>query len=83
VNGVNHNIVGLDGTGTFPLNFIVITPLFNNGGLTNTYALAPTSIARDTGDSSLNPAAVGPNDQRGTGFPRTSSGLMDIGAVEE
>jgi hypothetical protein len=82
-NGVNSDIVGLNGTGTRPLLTIINTNLVNNGGPTDTFALALDSAAHNAGNSALNPASVGNYDQRGPGFPRTMNGLMDIGAVEE
>jgi hypothetical protein len=82
VNGHNSNIVGLNGTGTRPLNAIINTTLANNGGATDTYSLAFGSVALGTGNSALNPSSVGNYDQRGPGFPRTVNGSMDIGAIE-
>jgi hypothetical protein len=81
VNGTNNNIVGVNGTGTRPVSTIIHTNLANNGGLTDTYALAINSVAAEAGDSALNPASVGNFDQRGAGFPRTANGKMDIGAI--
>jgi predicted outer membrane repeat protein len=81
VNGTNSNIVGINGVGRRPTNTIINPTLANNGGLTETYALALDSVAIGTGDSALNPASVGNYDQRGPGYPRSTNGLMNIGAV--
>jgi hypothetical protein len=51
-------------------------PLRNNGGPTATHALAPGSIAFNTGDTALSPAT----DQRGVSRPRY--GQSDVGAFE-
>jgi hypothetical protein len=74
-NGVNNNQVGVAaGLGA----------LASNGGLTQTHALLPTSLAIETGsnanlptdtfdlDGDANTAETLPVDQRGTGFPRTA-----------
>jgi hypothetical protein len=82
IDGQSDNIVGLDGTGTRPVNTIIDTTLANTGGPTETYSLIPGSVALGAGNSALNPASVGSFDQRGTGFPRMP-GSMDIGAVED
>lgn len=83
VNGSNSNIVGLNGSGTRPVNTIINTTLADNGGPTNTYALAFGSVASGAGNNALNPASVGNYDQRGPGFPRTLNGSMDVGAIED
>jgi CSLREA domain-containing protein len=86
-NGVNNNQVGVAN----PL----ISPLANNGGLTQTQALLSGSPAIDSGDNcvlnnSCSPAlgAALTTDQRGAGFNRSSDGngdgtaRVDIGAYE-
>ncbi len=55
-----------------------LSPLANNGGPTQTVALAAFSPAIDTG---TNPANL-PADQRGALFPRSFGGGTDIGAFE-
>lgn len=77
VNGVNGDQVG---TLVNPIN-PRLGPLQNNGGSTQTMALAAGSPASNAGD----PKNLGslPNfDQRGFGFPRVVNGRVDIGAVE-
>jgi predicted outer membrane repeat protein len=53
-----------------------LLPLGNNGGVTQTMALSPNSIARDAGDDTVCPAT----DQRGVNRPIGSH--CDIGAFE-
>jgi hypothetical protein len=48
-----------------------------NGGHTRTRLLEPDSPARDIGTDMSNA-----NDQRGRGYPRSSGGTTDIGAVQ-
>ncbi len=75
-NGTDGNQVGVN-----PL----LGPLANNGGPTETIALLAGSPAIDRGNYNLvlNFAGLyGPDDQRGTGFPRTHHGTVDIGAFE-
>jgi hypothetical protein len=83
IDGTNDNFVGLNGAGTRAVNTIIDTTLASNGGQTETYALAPGSVASGSGDSALNPDTVGDYDQRGPGYPRTIDGAMDIGAVQD
>ena len=54
--------------------------LFNYGGATSSYGLAPTSRAIDMGDNSAATALV--NDQRGEFHRRTHNSTVDIGAME-
>jgi hypothetical protein len=56
----------------------VVGPLLFNGGPTRTHALLPGSPAINTGSNPLGLAT----DQRGTGFPRVSGGVADMGAYE-
>lgn len=67
-NGFNGNIIG-----RAPL----LKPLANNGGSTQTHALAASSPARNAGNNST---AVGFTDQRGE--TRILGGQVDIGAFE-
>ena len=85
---VRGNIVGNDASAggyyTSPIN-PNLGPLQNNGGPTATMALLLGSPAIGTGNVTL---AVDQNgvslttDQRGTGYPRTSNGYVDIGAYK-
>ena len=56
----------------------MLLPLADNGGRTQTHALATGSPAIDSGNNEAGLAY----DQRGTGFPRTSGVRTDIGAFE-
>ncbi|MBI3421628.1 MAG: hypothetical protein HY011_01695 [Acidobacteria bacterium] len=79
-NGVNGNIVGVNGSGVRALNTIINTTLANNGGPTNTHFLAAGSVAINAGND---PTVAGiPYDQRGAGFVRLFNGTVDIGAIE-
>jgi hypothetical protein len=69
-HGVNGNIVGKN-----PM----LGPLRNNGGPTLTHALLAGSPAINAGDNAF---AIGPTDQRGTGFARIVGGTVDIGSFE-
>ncbi|HXW53134.1 MAG TPA: choice-of-anchor Q domain-containing protein, partial [Myxococcota bacterium] len=69
-----YNLVG-DNLG--PLN-AHLAPLAPNGGPTDTMALLSSSPAIEMGSNPLDL----PFDQRGTGFPRETNGLTDIGAYE-
>ena len=66
----------------FPLHTISACPklgaLEDNGGATQTHALAHDSPAIDMGNNVEND----PTDQRGDGFPRTFGAAADIGAYE-
>ncbi|HBN78489.1 MAG TPA: hypothetical protein DD473_22300, partial [Planctomycetaceae bacterium] len=80
MDGVNGNIVGVNGSGTRDINTILNTNLVNNGGPTLTHELIAGSAAVDAGD----PNFMGPpdTDQRGTGFDRIVNARIDIGALE-
>ncbi len=56
--------------------------LADNGGLTKTMALDPTSVAIDAGPDPVASFTGNGFDQRGTGFDRVSNGTVDIGAFE-
>ena len=78
IGGARGNQVGVPDPGIYPLA--------QNGGLTETMALYPSSPAIDAGSVAL---AVDPTtgqplttDQRGPGFVRTNGGTVDIGAYE-
>jgi parallel beta-helix repeat protein/predicted outer membrane repeat protein len=81
----DHSLVGtvaagtvITGAGNIQGQNPLLGPLASNGGPTQTRALLAGSPAIDKGS---NPAALA-NDQRGTGFVRTSGGGTDIGAFE-
>jgi fibronectin-binding autotransporter adhesin len=82
-NGQNGNIVGINGEGTRPVSTIVSIPIAYHGGGLATYVLPPGSVALGRGNIALNPSTLGAYDERGPGFPRTTDGSMDIGALEE
>ncbi|EMI16807.1 hypothetical protein RMSM_06269, partial [Rhodopirellula maiorica SM1] len=52
--------------------------LANNGGMTQTHALLPDSLAINAGDTSSTQVS----DQRGAGFPRVVGSNTDVGAFE-
>ncbi|PYT00342.1 MAG: hypothetical protein DMF63_07150 [Acidobacteria bacterium] len=85
MDGVDGNIVGINGVGTRPLATIVNPALQSNGGPTPTHALIGGSPAINAGRNSL---AIGPDgnplttDQRGPGYPRIGAGTVDIGSFE-
>jgi hypothetical protein len=60
---------------------VVNLTLANNGGPTRTHALVAGSPALNAGNNSHLPTDM-PFDQRGTGFSRMVSGIVDIGAFE-
>jgi hypothetical protein len=83
-DGVNGNIVAINGVGVLPLSAIA-GPLSDNGGLTQTHALAPGSLAIDAGNNIFALTTIGDPltfDQRGTSFLRISGLTVDIGAYE-
>ena len=55
--------------------------LENNGGLTETVALLPGSVAIDAGNNALVPSSDS-FDGRGTGYTRVFNSIVDIGAFE-
>jgi CSLREA domain-containing protein len=59
---------------------LMLGPLADNGGPTQTIALGPGSVAIDAGDNAA--AECLPTDQRGPGYPRIVNGRVDIGAFE-
>jgi CSLREA domain-containing protein len=59
---------------------LMLGPLADNGGPTQTIALGPGSVAIDAGDNSA--AECLGTDQRGPGYPRIVNGRVDIGAFE-
>jgi hypothetical protein len=69
-NGSNGNQIGVAAP--------MLGKLQNNGGITQTVALLPSSPAIDKGSNTGAPA----NDQRGAGFNRIINGTIDIGAYE-
>ena len=73
----------LIGAAASPLN---LGALANNGGSTQTMALAAGSVAIDRGDAIWSDPVSSPlisiTDQRSTGFPRFVNGNRDIGAFE-
>jgi Ca2+-binding RTX toxin-like protein len=88
-NGTNGNIVG-----ALVADIFETGALANNGGPTQTIALKASSPAVNAEDNAsvpadaldldgdLNTTEPVPFDQRGTGFPRITRGVVDIGAFE-
>lgn len=77
----NHNVVMVSSPAPPPDTIATdpgLLPLADNGGPSETHALAPNSVAINAG----RPAAGLFFDQRGTGFPRTIGAAADIGAFE-
>jgi len=81
--------IGLIGTisvtdlgGTIRSSTPGLLALADNGGLTKTMALDPTSIAIDAGPDPVATFTGNEFDQRGDGFDRVSNGTVDIGAFE-
>ncbi|HYO24692.1 MAG TPA: choice-of-anchor Q domain-containing protein [Lacipirellulaceae bacterium] len=63
----------------------LLAPLAANGGLTDTHALLPGSVAINAGKQGFNANSFTPpltTDQRGTGFGRVMGGRIDAGAFE-
>ena len=87
-NGLNGNLVGVNGTGNRNIDTILNTTLANNGGPTQTHALVPGSPAIDRGSNAaavdVTQAGSPPliTDQRGNPFARISNTTVDIGAYE-
>jgi hypothetical protein len=83
IESENNNIV-LDATDLILAGApeTAVVPLADNGGPTQTHALAAGSPAIDAGDNTLVPAEL-TTDQRGTGFARIVNGVVDIGAFED
>jgi len=77
----SHNLVVSSRT-PLPSDTIVadplLLPLADNGGPTQTHALAGSSPAIDAGDNALGLA----DDQRGSGYARVAGAAADIGAFE-
>ncbi len=86
MNGTQGNIVGVNGSGTRPIGSIINTTLADNGGPTFTHALASNSPALTAGNTAqaldLDGATPLQFDQRGLGFNRVVSGLLDIGSYQ-
>ncbi|WP_196803177.1 beta strand repeat-containing protein, partial [Dolichospermum circinale] len=102
IYGNNHNLIGnltgasgTIGTGTDIVKpNILLGPLQNNGGTTQTHALLDGSPAINAGnnnnipldvtdtDGDGNTTETTPFDQRGTGFSRIANNRVDIGAFE-
>ena len=87
-NGVNGNIVGVNGSGNRDIATILNTTLANNGGPTPTHALLPGSPAIDRGSNAaavdMTQAGSPPltTDQRGNPIARIANSTVDIGAYE-
>ena len=85
-NGANNDKVGTSDEPLDPL----LGALQNNGGATDTRALADGSPARDAGNNCVtdgtceqnNPSANLVTDQRGVNFPRSYDEVVDMGAFE-
>lgn len=94
LTSLGHNLIGsTSGTniiGNTDGNLLNVNPqlgsLASNGGPTQTHLLSPNSPAVNAGNNFLAVDATYTQylttDQRGTGFPRISSGIVDIGAYE-
>ena len=85
----DHNLIG-DTTGStgfststgdiLNVSSPFLGPLQNNGGNLQTVQLLAGSPAFGAGDASADSSLT--DDERGTGFPRTVNGNIDIGALE-
>lgn len=78
----DHDVIGWSGL-TAPADTIFtadpqLEPLADNGGVTLTHALRPTSPAIEAGNNVTGVSV----DQRGTGHPRVIGASADIGAFE-
>ncbi len=60
----------------------LLCPLADNGGPTDTHALAADGLAVDAGNNDAATEAGLTSDQRSTGFDRIVNGSVDIGAFE-
>ena len=85
----DHSIIGTvrgtpfaDDGGTIYSTSPGLLVLADNGGLTKTMALDPTSIAIDAGPDPVASFTGNEFDQRGTPFARVVNGTVDIGAFE-
>ena len=87
----NHSLLGATGLGVtvtdvggslLGVNDPGLLPLADNGGPTQTHALAVGSPAKDAGPNPLTPFTGSDFDQRGAGFDRVVDGVVDIGAFE-
>jgi len=82
IAGANNLIVSSDAKVALPADTLqvdpLLAPLADNGGPTQTHALAPTSPAIDRGNN----VAGLDTDQRGAGFRRSLGSAPDIGAFE-
>ena len=82
ITGANNIIKIAGATLVLPPDTISLDPqlgpLLDNGGLTRTLAIAPTSPAFDAGNN----VAGASHDQRGVSFAREVGGSADIGAYE-
>jgi CSLREA domain-containing protein/uncharacterized repeat protein (TIGR01451 family) len=82
-SGIGSSLAGTDIVNASP----GLAALANNGGTTLTHGLQSNSPAINAGSNALavdttNGNAALTTDQRGTGFPRTNGGTVDIGAFE-
>ncbi|MBL8818573.1 MAG: hypothetical protein JNL58_21270 [Planctomyces sp.] len=84
-NGINGNIVGVNGVGLREINTILDTSLVNNGGGILTHSLIAGSPAINAGSNAQAQNASGAaltSDQRGFPAPRISGATVDMGAIE-
>ena len=92
VLSLDHSLVGLvndtadteitDRGGNVRSSTTGLSPLADNGGLTQTMALLSTSAAVDAGPSPVATFVGNEFDQRGAGYARVVGALVDIGAFE-